>query len=388
MLLAFFTRLLSLRRWPPLALFRRIAALLNLLPERRRHREGLLSKDKHDDQDDDESTFSLSLMSFAWLAGLLFAFFAIRGWLSPALPPILPGDAAWAEKLFPAGVPNMVIVTPVLFPKGAPEHVERTLANHEAYAQRHGYGRVVLSEDMVPHFAHADEMVARPRHPVWYKITGAMFVLRALRAAEGRDPAKRTWLWLLDSDTVFTNMSMSFFDALPELKERPRRWETVLSKDMNGLNAGSWIVAADGWSELLLDRVWKNEVTGSLFREQEALKQIYANDANVGYRFLIVAQHRINAYPADYWNMIDSRNSRPWKPGDYIVHFPNCDGQPPPRPNCTERTRYYLLSDAERVADDQKTGRADRWEMQKAAAAMVAKGFNLEGLLPNKIPFN
>lgn len=143
------------------------------------------------------------------------------------------------------------------------------------------------------------------------------------------------------------------------------------------------------------------------------------------FKTLIVQQHKINACefqdercsrlglkvkltnlsfvetdPSDYWDKIETRFSRPWKQGDLrelpslfpnrhfppfrltsfsglvfiflVVHFPNCDGYQPPRPNCTERTRYYLLSDAEREAEDKASGAADEWEVRQKVAAAVA----------------
>ena len=51
-----------------------------------------------------------------------------------------------------------------------------------------------------------------------------------------------------------------------------------------------------------------------------------------------------------------------------VVHFPNCNANPTPRPKCIDHARYYLLSDADREEDDKRTGRKDEWEMRKKVA--------------------
>lgn len=266
----FVKRLLVLSNWPPLALATRLARVVvgtagdaghRLRDPRRTTREGLLGKDKDEKEENEDTLFSLLAMTAIWLLGMwYFASFLVSFFVS-SLPPAQPGDEQWFKDLFPHGVPDVIIVTPIIFNNGTPPHVERTQANHAVYAEKHGYGLVALTKEMVPNFAHANEMLTRPRHPVWYKITGALFILRLLRNFA---PDRRPWVWLLDSDVVFTNMSIGLLDALPKLESGG--YKMALTKDGNGLNAGSWVLAGEPWSEWLLDKVWKNEVVGSLLR--------------------------------------------------------------------------------------------------------------------------
>jgi len=344
MIISLVLRLVNLRRWPPYVFAQRVARLSGLvsndsLEHRLRRSQGLLGKRKDDrdlsddDDDDRESLLSSLVLATIWIVGLLWAFASLRTWFSPPLPPALPGDDRWFAKLFPRGAPEVIIVTPLIFSNGTPAHVELTQANHAAYAERHGYALIALSKEMIDSFAHAKEMQSRPRHPVWYKITGAMFLMRLLRtfAAE-----KTVWIWLLDSDTVITDPSKSLMEVLPELKSG--KWEMAMTIDVMGLNAGSWVVKSDAWTERLFDRLWENEIPGHPLRgwstqyraslsiadhdphwelEQEALKQLYAVDRDLILKTLIVEQHRINAYPSDYWNMMNSQNTRPWEAGDF-----------------------------------------------------------------------
>lgn len=268
MVLSLVGRFLSFSRWPPLALAQRCARVFRPARVPNRTREGLLGrndKEKFRGVDDDENIIILAIMAVVWIALLYYSFGGLRAFFYPPLPPAQLGDDKWFQQLFPRGMPELVIVTPIIFPNGTPHHIELTQANHAAYAERHGYSLVALTPEMVPSFAHADEMKENPRHPVWYKVTGAMFVLRLLRT-QGTPLAsgKRTWLWLLDSDVVFTNLSKPIFETLPEL-DNPK-YEMVMSQDQMGLNAGSWFVAADEWSERLLDRVWKSEIPGDPLR--------------------------------------------------------------------------------------------------------------------------
>jgi len=117
--------------------------------------------------------------------------------------------------------------------------------------------------------------------------------------------------WILNLAAVITDMA----------REIPVSYGVAITRDPNGLNAGSMILHR---SDLLLEwlecMIEESINTTHVFREQHAIQQ--AERSPLWSDLYNVLPHpSINQYPYhEYSWPIDS--SQNWNPGDFVIHFP------------------------------------------------------------------
>jgi hypothetical protein len=209
-----------------------------------------------------------------------------------------------------------------------------TVANHQAFAQRHCY-------DYLWHKGNK----AAPRQPYWSKIA-------MLRHALQHQKQQKFFIWL-DDDVVITNLALDMLGRA--LREHPE--DIIVTTDANrkiaSLNTGIIIVRNTKRAAELLDEVWARGLRGrrgvslafasqdDCLHEQEALEEMY----HEGYEGIAVIRQRseerlgtegqhFNLNTFLRWSHFNSKRQlhqrfpddsadSKWRKGDFIGH---CSG--------------------------------------------------------------
>lgn len=194
---------------------------------------------------------------------------------------------------------------------GNPETFNYLLDNKRRYANKHGYDFLLFSKLLSP-----------GRHPSWQKVPVALSLLFP------RNPSKAyDWVWLLDTDSIITNSTLSLEEHVLGYIEHGLQWSladvsVVLTKDCNGLNGGSVILHRTRFAYEFMMHTWSeysmlNHAVRA-FWEQGGMSTAIARHHLEG-KITWIPQERINAYPVPGCGSA-------WKPGDFVCHFPS-DGK-------------------------------------------------------------
>jgi mannan polymerase II complex MNN10 subunit len=139
------------------------------------------------------------------------------------------------------------------------------------------------------------------------------------------------WVLWMDFDTLFTNTSIRIEEFLEDAKSHVNRFETgqkwedvdmIAAADCQTFNAGVLFFRNSEWTRNYLDRVWSMRRTPNK-SEQDCLRDILESTDEFGAgnkHLLMVPQFKLNAYPSEI--TCQERQERPWKRGDWIIHFP------------------------------------------------------------------
>jgi len=115
-------------------------------------------------------------------------------------------------------------------------------ANHEDYAEMHGYGYVQfdgLCSDRLDHFRLGDAS--------WDALLAVRDVLKKVHP--------NAWIFWMDPDSSFANMTKKLEDFLPRYP-RDVTSSLVITGDTNGFNAGHFLIRANEWSKQFLTDAW------------------------------------------------------------------------------------------------------------------------------------
>jgi hypothetical protein len=142
----------------------------------------------------------------------------------------------------------------------------------------------------------------KTRPPSWSKI---LFTKQYLPDCD--------WLFWSDADALVTNFSTkleSFVDPDHDF---------LITKDINGINAGHYFIKNTPWAYDFLDRVWDTDDVHHYWWEQASIIKMSEVD---GYkeRMKILPTKVFNAYPQPGHSWPDQNDC--WQPGDFVVHFP------------------------------------------------------------------
>jgi len=102
----------------------------------------------------------------------------------------------------------------------------------------------------------------------------------------------------------------------------PYEIDIICVQDANGLNAGSFFIRNSPTAQLLVD-LWSDSILVDFadrhwpLREQALFHHFIYSHPKLRRRIGWVNQTLINAYPENW-------EGEPWRPGDLVVHFPNC----------------------------------------------------------------
>lgn len=202
-----------------------------------------------------------------------------------------------------------------------------SVANKQAYADRHGYDVIVDGE-----------IIDDTRPTSWSKLLAMRKYL-----------PHYDFLFYVDVDTVITNSDVKLEDIVDY------GYDQILAADKNGLNCGVWLIRNTPWSLWFLDEMWAQEQfvhPGSfvLFHyEQRAMHYLYQSkvwrravkgDAYKGAntiraRTKVVNSCVFNSLPAWYVK------------GDFIVHLAGLKGVA----KCLMFRHYYRTAKREMVAE-------------------------------------
>lgn len=132
-------------------------------------------------------------------------------------------------------------------------------------------------------------------------------------------------LLCVDIDTLITNHTIKIENFTN--KEN----DLYLTRDVNGINTGSFIIKNTKWSMLFIDTVI--ELSKTMPNEQVAVEYLIGRDQNGSLRIKTLGHPSINSYLYDEyapeWGVIgDKKIERPthkqgdWQHGDFLVHLP------------------------------------------------------------------
>lgn len=188
-----------------------------------------------------------------------------------------------------------------------------SFSNKHTYASKHGY-------DLIWDFE-----VSRRYAKVWDKLN---ITRDAIRASLHGDKAYE-WVWMLDFDTLITNMSIPLSDVIDQAlatgSGHRNDINLILTRDCEALNAGSMFLRVHPWTLDFIEQ-WRAgaeilDSRGDLRNEQIVLRDmLLSNDFRVADRSLIAPQWMFDAYPEEL-KCHDPRDPRPWKPGMFLLHF-------------------------------------------------------------------
>ena len=201
-----------------------------------------------------------------------------------------------------------------------------SVANKQAYADRHGYDVIVDSE-----------VIDETRPTSWSKLLAMRKYLPSY-----------DFLFYVDVDTIITNPEVKLEDIVDY------GYDQILAADKNGLNCGVWLIRNTPWSLWFLDEMWAQEQfvhpgTFVLFHyEQRAMHYLYQSKVwrravkgsaykganTIRARTKVVNSCVFNSLPAWYVK------------GDFIVHLAGLKGVA----KCMMFRHYYRIAKDEMVA--------------------------------------
>ena len=181
-----------------------------------------------------------------------------------------------------------------------------SVANKQAYADRHGYDVIVDSE-----------IIDESRPTSWSKLLAMRKYLPYY-----------DYLFYVDVDTIIANVDVKLEDIVDY------GYDQILAADRNGLNCGVWLIRNTPWSLWFLDEMWAQEQlvapsTRVLFHyEQRAMHYLYQSR---------VWRRAVKGEPYKGANTIRARtkvvnscvfNSLPawYVKGDFVVHLAGLKG--------------------------------------------------------------
>ncbi len=118
--------------------------------------------------------------------------------------------------------------------------------------------------------------------------------------------------WVLDLDTLITNPSIPFTDFTDD------EHDIFITRDINGINAGSWIVRNTKASRDFIAKIVDNFDAP----HEQILMNRYLHMVKVKY----LPHPSINSYDYNQYNgfglAVPAHDQGQWQPGDLLLHLP------------------------------------------------------------------
>lgn len=149
------------------------------------------------------------------------------------------------------------------------------------YCERHDYALNIIKADYGT--------------PGYYKMIGLQPMLKHYDL-----------VWLLDLDTLITNQSIPFMQFVDN------QHDIFITKDINGINAGSWIIRNTIASHAFVDAV----INDFDAPEEQTVMKRYLDMVKIKY----LPQRSINSYCYDLYEM--EYEDGEWQPQDLLLHLP------------------------------------------------------------------
>lgn len=222
--------------------------------------------------------------------------------------------------------------------------LQKSLLNKQQYVRRHGYSWELHLETLAENDA------------VWSKIPAMELALFGVSSVPNLDldvpPGHRTWgdklpvkepktgrdhwAWWLDIDTLITNHSITlnsivkaaevvFAEQHNHSESRPEL-EIILSRDCNGINAGSLFLRRSPWVQRFLALLWSlrdelPKLDEDKRSEQDAIVYLYERRKEIRDRTTFLPQYVLNGNPDDIGCtefFADDTSGRTWKVGSRL----------------------------------------------------------------------
>lgn len=201
--------------------------------------------------------------------------------------------------------------------------------NKFLYCQKHGYD-----------FIYSTEWLDTSRPIPWSKV-------KLLQEALKNEGYK--WVFWSDADALFMNLGIPLEDIIDE------NYDLILTKDMNNINTGNFLLKNTDWSKEFLEAVYSHtECIHHPWWEQQAFILEIQNNEETQKRTKIYPQRIMNSYAPDllYRLAIPGSIGATYKPGDFIVHFPACP---------KGELESYMNRYAAKVVDEPSLGTLDEY---------------------------
>lgn len=131
------------------------------------------------------------------------------------------------------------------------------------------------------------------------------------------------WCFWLDCDAVVTNFNVKIEDHVDN------NYHFVISSDVNGLNAGSFLVRNSPRGVAYLEEIGSNayNYAHTLWQEQQYIVDTYEQHKDI---IKVVPQKNINSYNYELYSNSYEKNEKwylaysdgNWEPGHYVLHWP------------------------------------------------------------------
>lgn len=172
------------------------------------------------------------------------------------------------------------------------EAVAVGIENKRAYCERHGYD-----------FICGEESLDTSRPISWTKVRLIQQVMKN---------SSYKWIFWTDADSLIMNQAIPLEDLIDD------KYNFILSRDMNEVNCGQFLIKNCLWSEDFLKAVYAHtDCIKHIWWEQQAIilelkKSKWMNQTK------LISQRLINSYPS---NLIGLGCRSTYQPGDFIIHF-------------------------------------------------------------------
>ncbi|KAI9024154.1 galactosyl transferase GMA12/MNN10 family-domain-containing protein [Hyaloraphidium curvatum] len=180
---------------------------------------------------------------------------------------------------------------------------------------------------------------------VWAKIPAVLDAFAKSDEREKLGLPRSEWAWILDLDSLITNMNVKLEGILPGFRdyaeaksarlnltgisheELDKDVHVVVANDCNSINFGSVFFRNSDWSREFLARMFDYHLRNDTRdHEQGVFNNLLSRDfMDLKKRTMIVDQWLINAYPKEIWCQ---RDERPWQKGDFVWHIPGAWAYP------------------------------------------------------------
>ena len=217
------------------------------------------------------------------------------------------------------------------------DYAELAVANHVAYAQRHGYSHVVYRGRPAPYFRDPEAGSEKDSHGgglYWQKL-GAMRQTLAAKNPDGT--AKCRWAMWVDADIVFTNHISRLEPIIAAFAPNDDK-DVILTREQAGfkrvqLNSGAFFLKNTEGGQHFIETVSRSfeRYKNAGFPDQDAITDYIANHdmhrdgplshwrtARVRSNVSLAPQRAFNSFAGRFDHFAPDAQ---WRPCDFIAHI-------------------------------------------------------------------
>lgn len=207
------------------------------------------------------------------------------------------------------------------------EKVRLGTENKAFYCQKHGYD-----------FIYSEELQDPSRDIYWSKIPLMQKTL---------ENSSYKWVVWMDADTVIMNTDIPLEDLIDD------KYEFIIGKDWNGINAGVFFNKNSEWSHSFLRDVYeRTDCLETIWPEQIAMASELAKSKYAG-GAKIVPQRLFNSYAPDIHR---SSLLTGYQQGDFLIHFASVNGTNGPLAELMAKYAGMVVNDKSLITLDHFLG--------------------------------